>query len=182
MRWIAFGSAGLVFALLPVAAAPQPKDPPRPALYEATAVGTEWVYSYKAGIDTSRVKRTIVGAEPRDEGILVSIDREWEGKTGPDSRVLVSADGLLALPRPGKERTASLWLLKRPVVRGQSWELPREACCPVPPYGRLLDGFRSHAVTRGAVGRRTAGGILRHSRGVPRPLRQPVGFGAAKVS
>jgi hypothetical protein len=121
---------GVVAALVPVRATPQLKDPPRPALYGATAVGTECVYSYKAGIDISRVKRKIVAAESRDGGILISTDREWDGKTTPDSRILVSADGLLALPLPEKEKPAPLWLLKCPVVRGQSWELPREGWDP----------------------------------------------------
>jgi hypothetical protein len=97
---------GVVAALVPVRATPQLKDPPRPALYGATAVGTECVYSYKAGIDISRVKRKIVAAESRDGGILISTDREWEEKPAP------------------------LWLLKCPVVRGQSWELPREGWDP----------------------------------------------------
>ena len=129
MRWIVWACAG-VAVLAPAGAAPRPKAPARPPLYWATAVGTEWVYAYKAGIDTSRVKRTIVGAESRDGGVLVSIDREWDGKTVPDCRVLVSADGLLDLPLPGKEADRSHWLLKCPVIRGQSRELPREGWDP----------------------------------------------------
>ena len=130
MRWIVCVSFGVVAVLMPVSAAPRLKNPARPPIYSATAVGTEWVYAYRAGIDTSRVKRTLVRTEERDRGVLVSIDREWDGKTVPDSRVLVSADGLLALPVTGKDGRPPVRRLKSPVVRGQSWELPREGWDP----------------------------------------------------
>lgn len=115
-------TAAVALALtVPVGSAPKLKDVPL-LVYYPTRVGDRWVTETKYPDSTAEVTEVVTAVETKDDGLVVSIAREVDGRASPDvSQVKVSDKGVFRLSQLGTAYDAPYCVLRLPLKPGAAW-------------------------------------------------------------
>jgi hypothetical protein len=106
---------------VPAGSAPKLKDAPVPVYYP-TRVGDRWVTETKYADSTAEVTEIITAVEKKDDGLVVSIAREADGRASPNvSHVKVSDKGIFRMSQLGTAYDAPYCVLQLPLKPGATW-------------------------------------------------------------
>lgn len=104
--------------------APRLEDRPLTDLRFPAVVGCKKVFACRHGIDEYEMIVEAVKVEKWDGGTLVTCEREIDRVRTPDSKFVVSPNGLLVLESQGRKLEAPMWHIKLPAKGGLTWDLP----------------------------------------------------------
>lgn len=122
---VVIGLAGWSCLVAAAAAAPRPKDPPRPPVYFPTTVGERWVMAV-AGPAGARVTNfeEVVAAGEKDGVTTVTVARlNPDGTRKDEYTVESSADGVCVVAANGARCDRPDWLVRHPTKPGTKWEV-----------------------------------------------------------
>jgi hypothetical protein len=105
---------------LTAAAAPNLKEKGEP-LYYATKEGDKPVYEMRSGDTTTEATEVVTKVEKKDGTLLISVSREFQGRTTPPSQVSVSEKGVFRVASAGRELPVPIPMLKLPGKPGDTW-------------------------------------------------------------